>query len=283
MIGRTNAGFGGGSGHSENYWISNVYGGADPPPTGVKAYDIFLRTNVALLRGELTTNVQSTPLWTDSDGAFIISLVGGVLPNTSSSAYFAKNAQHKNFFISGYPGQAYIYENGGWRRCEGYIWNGSAWIQFSSAWDGTLFYNGNQYTNVTGGWVDGGAIGTGYAKGGTMTLNANSIQLSIENYGSRYARTAAKIDLSGFRTLEMDIVLASGDASTAPAQMGVLFGVGIGQWGFSEAAAAKYDIKASGTYTLDVSALSGAYYIAFASASNVGAPVWQLTRCALKG
>ena len=135
----------GGSGRSKNYWISNVYGGANPPTAGVKAYDIFLRTNVALLRGELTTNVQSTPLWTDSDGAFIISLVDGVLPNSVSGAYFAKNAKHKNFLISGYPGQAYIYENGGWRKCDGYIWYGNAWIQFSSAWDGTLFYNGNQY------------------------------------------------------------------------------------------------------------------------------------------
>ena len=123
--------YGSGSGRSKNYWISNVYGGANPPTAGVKVYDIFLRTNVALLRGELTTNVQSTPLWTDSDGAFCISLVGGAFPNTYSSAYFANNAQHKNFSISGYPGQAYIYENGGWRRCDGYIWNGSAWIQFS--------------------------------------------------------------------------------------------------------------------------------------------------------
>ena len=189
----------GGSGRSKNYWISNVYGGANPPTAGVKAYDIFLRTNVALLRGELTTNVQSTPLWTDSDGAFIISLVDGVLPNSVSGACFAKNAKHKNFLISGYPGQAYIYENGGWRKCDGYIWYGNAWIQFSSAWDGTLFYNGNQYADVTGGWVGNGISST--------TVGTN-LSLIVANT-SPYLTTKNAIDLSGYSKLHM---IADGNA-----------------------------------------------------------------------
>lgn len=271
-----------GNSGSKRYRVCEVYGGQNPPNTGVKDNDIFLRTNVAIISGEITTNVGGLPTWDSADGVFLVTLGAGAFDDTRAGMYIVWDTQ-KFHNVSGFPGNAYIHENGKWRRCEGYVFHSNKWIQFSSAWDGALFYNGNQYADVTGGWVDGGAIGTGYAKGGTMTLNANSIQLSIEGYGSRYARTAAKIDLSGFRTLEMDIVLASGDASTAPAQMGVLSGVGIGQWGFSEVAAAKYDIKTSGTYALDVSALSGAYYIAFASASNVGAPVWQLTRCALKG
>ena len=182
-----------GSGRSKNYWISNVYGGANPPTAGVKAYDIFLRTNVALLRGELTTNVQSTPLWTDSDGAFSISLVGGAFPNTSTSAYFANNAKHKNFSISGYPGQAYVYEYGGWRRCDGYRVYTGAWLQCSRAWSGELFDNGNQYNAITGGWVGNGLSST--------TVGTN-LSLIVAN-SSPYLTTQNAIDLSGYTQLHM--------------------------------------------------------------------------------
>lgn len=190
MIGRTNAGFGGG--RSNNYWISNVYGGANPPTAGVKTYDIFLRTNVELLRGELTSNVQSMPLLADLDGAFCISLIrGGFGDNTS--AYFARNAQHKNFFISGFPGQAYISEYGSWRRCDGYIFYTGTWLQFSSAWSGELFDNGNQYNSVTGGWVGNGLPST--------TVGTN-LSLIVAN-SSPCLTTQNAIDLSGYTKLHM--------------------------------------------------------------------------------
>lgn len=196
MIGRTNAGFG--SGRSNNYWISNIYGGANPPTAGVKTYDIFLRTNVELLRGELTANVQSMPLRTDSDGAFIISLIGGSFDD-HSSAYFARNALHKNFFISGFPGQAYIYEYGGWQRCDGYIFYAGAWIQFSSTWSGELFDNGNQYNAVTGGWVENWPSST--------TVGTN-LTLIVSN-SSPYLTTQNVIDLTGYTKLHM---IADGNA-----------------------------------------------------------------------
>lgn len=241
--------YGSGSGRSKNYWISNVYGGANPPTAGVKVYDIFLRTNVALLRGELTTNVQSTPLWTDSDGAFCISLVGGAFPNTYSSAYFANNAQHKNFSISGYPGQAYIYENGGWRRCDGYIWNGSAWIQFSSAWDGTLFYNGNQYADVTGGWAGADS----YSPNLTATLMSGTITVS----------TASAVDLSGFSTLKF---MGSGNGANS----GGTYSAKCKIVNESGVEVASVDFQSNGTYAVSVAALSGKHYVRFVAAGSRG-------------
>lgn len=241
--------YGSGSGRSKNYWISNVYGGANPPTAGVKVYDIFLRTNVALLRGELTTNVQSTPLWTDSDGAFCISLVGGAFPNTYSSAYFANNAQHKNFSISGYPGQAYIYENGGWRRCDGYIWNGSAWIQFSSAWDGTLFYNGNQYADVTGGWTGANS----YSPNLTATLYSGTITVS----------TASAVDLSGFSTLKF---MGSGNGANS----GGAYSAKCKIVNESGVEVASLDFQNNGTYAVSVAALSGKHYVRFVASGSRG-------------
>lgn len=241
--------YGSGSGRSKNYWISNVYGGANPPTAGVKVYDIFLRTNVALLRGELTANVQSTPLWTDSDGAFIISLVGGVFPNTSSGAYFASNAQHKNFSISGYPGQAYIYENGGWRNCDGYIWNGSAWIQFSSAWDGTLFYNGNQYTNITGGWTGANS----YSPNLTATLYSGTITIS----------TVSAVDLSRFSTLKF---MGSGNGANS----GGAYSAKCKIFNESGGEVASLDFQSSGIYAVSVAALSGKHYVRFVASGSRG-------------
>ena len=241
--------YGSGSGRSKNYWISNVYGGANPPTAGVKVYDIFLRTNVALLRGELTTNVQSTPLWTDSDGAFCISLVGGAFPNTYSSAYFANNAQHKNFSISGYPGQAYIYENGGWRRCDGYIWNGSAWIQFSSAWDGTLFYNGNQYTDITGGWAGANS----YSPNLSATLYSGTITIS----------TASAVDLSGFSTLKF---MGSGNGANS----GGAYSAKCKIFNESGVEVTSLDFQNNGTYAVSVAALSGKHYVQFIAQGSRG-------------
>lgn len=241
--------YGSGSGRSKNYWISNVYGGANPPTAGVKVYDIFLRTNVALLRGELTTNVQSTPLWTDSDGAFCISLVGGAFPNTYSSAYFANNAQHKNFSISGYPGQAYIYENSGWRRCDGYIWNGSAWIQFSRAWDGTLFYNGNQYTDITGGWTGADS----YSPNLSATLYSGTITVS----------TASAVDLSGFSTLKF---MGSGNGANS----GGTYSAKCKIVNESGVEVASLDFQNNGTYAVSVAALSGKHYVRFVASGSRG-------------
>ena len=241
--------YGSGSGRSKNYWISNVYGGANPPTAGVKVYDIFLRTNVALLRGELTTNVQSTPLWTDSDGAFCISLVGGAFPNTYSSAYFANNAQHKNFSISGYPGQAYIYENGGWRRCDGYIWNGSAWIQFSRAWDGTLFYNGNQYADVTGGWTGANS----YSPNLSATLYSGTITIS----------TASAVDLSGFSTLKF---MGSGNGANS----GGAYSAKCKIFNESGVEVTSLDFQNNGTYAVSVAALSGKHYVRFIAQGSRG-------------
>ena len=241
--------YGSGSGRSKNYWISNVYGGANPPTAGVKVYDIFLRTNVALLRGELTTNVQSTPLWTDSDGAFCISLVGGAFPNTYSSAYFANNAQHKNFSISGYPGQAYIYENGGWRRRDGYIWNGSAWIQFSRAWDGTLFYNGNQYADVTGGWTGANS----YSPNLSATLYSGTITIS----------TASAVDLSGFSTLKF---MGSGNGANS----GGAYSAKCKIFNESGGEVASLDFQNNNTYAVSVAALSGKHYVRFIAQGSRG-------------
>ena len=187
-----------GNSGSRRYRVSEVYGGQNPPNTGVKDNDIFLRTNIAITSGEITTNVVSPPTWNSADGVFYVSMGPGTFDDTKSSAYFVFDTQ-KNHNVSGFPGNAYIHENGKWRRCEGYVFHSNKWVKFSSAWNGELFDNGNQYTDITGGWVGNGISST--------TVGTN-LSLIVAN-SSPYLTTQNAIDLSGYTKLHM---IADGNA-----------------------------------------------------------------------
>ena len=187
-----------GNSGGRRYWVSEVYGGQNPPNTGVKDYDIFLRTNVAITSGEISTNIGGLPTWDAADGIFLITLVAGVFSDTGSSTFFVWDTQ-KFHNVSGFPGNAYIHENGKWRRCEGYVFHSNKWVQFSSAWNGELFDNGNQYEGVTGGWVGNGISST--------TVGTN-LSLIVANT-SPYLTTQNAIDLSGYSKLHM---IADGNA-----------------------------------------------------------------------
>lgn len=177
---------------SMRYLVSEVYGGQNPPNTGMKDGDFFLRTNVAIINGEITTNVEGLPTWGATDGAFYITIGVGLFDDTKSSVYFVRDTQ-KSHQVSGFPRNAYVHENGKWRRCEGYVFHSNKWVQFSSAWNGELFDNGNQYEGVTGGWVGNGISST---KVGT------NLSLIVANT-SPYLTTQNAIDLSGYRKLHM--------------------------------------------------------------------------------
>ena len=46
-----------------------------------------------------------------------------------------------------------VYTGGAWVAADTYMYLGGKWVQIAFAWNGELFDNGNQYTPVTGGWV----------------------------------------------------------------------------------------------------------------------------------
>ena len=237
-----------GNGGSNRYRVSEVYGGQNPPNTGVKDYDIFLRTNVAITSGEISTNIGGLPTWDTEDGAFYVTLVAGAFNDTRSSAYFVLDTQ-KNHNISGFPGSAYVRENGKWRRCEGYVFHSNKWVQFSSAWDGTLFYNGNQYADVTGGWTGADS----YSPNLTATLMSGTITVS----------TASAVDLSGFSTLKF---MGSGNGANS----GGTYSAKCKIVNESGVEVASLDFQSSGTYAVSVAALSGKHYVRFVAAGSRG-------------
>ena len=93
-------------------------------------------------------------------------------------------------------------EGGKWYRKDAFVYRNGAWLKFSTfaqQWDGTLFYNGNQYTDITGGWVGNGISST--------TVGTN-LSLIVANT-SPYLTTKNAIDLSGYSKLHM---IADGNA-----------------------------------------------------------------------
>lgn len=237
-----------GNGGSNRYRVSEVYGGQNPPNTGVKDNDIFLRTNVAIISGEITTNILALPTWDAADGVFYVNLRTGQFEDTKSSTYFVWDTQ-KFHNVAGFPGSAYVRENGKWRRCEGYVFHSNKWVQFSSAWDGTLFYNGNQYADVTGGWTGADS----YSPNLTATLMSGTITVS----------TASAVDLSGFSTLKF---MGSGNGANS----GGTYSAKCKIANESGVEVASLDFQSSGTYAVSVAALSGKHYVRFVAAGSRG-------------
>lgn len=233
---------------SRRYRVSEVYGGQNPPNTGVKDNDIFLRTNVAIGGGEITTNVVSLPTWDVADGIYYITLRAGAFDDTRSSVYVVLDSQ-KHQHVSGFPGNAYVRENGKWRRCEGYVFHSNKWVQFSSAWDGTLFYNGNQYADVTGGWAGADS----YSPNLTATLMSGTITVS----------TASAVDLGGFSTLKFT---GSGNGANS----GGAYSAKCKIANESGAEVASLDFQNNNTYAVSVAALSGKHYVRFIAQGSRG-------------
>ena len=119
-------------------------------------------------------------------------------------------------------------------------------------WNGELYDAGNQYTNITGGWIRHGT-------GGTVTFNDDNIYLvTLQDYSFGTVDTTNAIDLSDFATLKVT-------ASTTNRQymLGKVILYTKDTAGKETiAASANLDSSAVETVTsLDVSALSGAYYV----------------------
>lgn len=237
-----------GNGGSNRYRVSEVYGGQNPPSTGVKDNDIFLRTNVAIISGEITTNIGGPPTWDSADGVYLITLGTGAFDDTRAGMYIVWDTQ-KFHNVSGFPGNAYIHENGKWRRCEGYVFHSNKWVQFSSTWNGELFYNGNQYTNVTGGWSGADS----YSPNLTATLMSGTITVS----------TASAVDLSGFSTLKF---MGSGNGANSGGSYSAKCKI-VNESGVE---VASLDFQNNGTYAVSVAALSGKHYVRFVAAGSRG-------------
>ena len=189
MIGKTNGG-------GKDRLRPTIYGGTTTP-SNPKNGDFYLYTGTAISGTELNGFMSGFPTWTMPEGFVYIGSGGTYNDSIFVNLINVRNGMH-NFC----PCCCYQVEGGKWYRKDAFVYRNGAWLKFSTwaqQWDGTLFYNGNQYEDVTGGWVGNGISST--------TVGTN-LSLIVANT-SPYLTTQNAIDLSGYTKLHM---IADGNA-----------------------------------------------------------------------
>lgn len=189
MIGKTNGG-------GRDRLRPTIYGGTTRP-SNPKNGDFYVYTGTAISGTELNGFMSGFPTWTMPEGFVYIGSGGAYNDSSYVNLINVRNGIH-NFC----PCCCYQVEGGKWYRKDAFVYRNGAWLKFSTfaqQWDGTLFYNGNQYTDITGGWVGNGISST--------TVGTN-LSLIVANT-SPYLTTQNAIDLSGYTKLHM---IADGNA-----------------------------------------------------------------------
>ena len=240
MIGKTNGGGG------KDRLRPTIYGGTTRP-SNPKNGDFYLYTGTAISGTELNGFMSGFPTWTMPEG-FVYIGSGGAYNNSSYvNLINVRNGIH-NFC----PCCCYQVEGGKWYRKDAFVYRNGAWLKFSTfaqQWDGTLFYNGNQYTDITGGWTGADS----YSPNLRATLMSGTITIS----------TANAVDLSGFSTLKF---MGSGNGANS----GGTYSAKCKIVNESGVEVASLDFQSSGTYAVSVAALSGKHYVRFVAAGSRG-------------
>lgn len=231
----------GSGGGARSYKVTGSVSAPENPFHG----DIWVQTSVAITQIDITSEQQVIPVWDGRDG--MVQIVTGT---QWSDDLYVDSDHRREYNLYLYPRACVQRFDGAWHRMTAYIYTlKNRWIQFSSAWDGTLFYNGNQYADVTGGWVGADS----YSPNLTATLMSGTITVS----------TASAVDLSGFSTLKFmgsGNGANSGGAYSAKCKIANESGVEV----------ASLDFQNNGTYAVSVTALSGKHYVRFVATGSRG-------------
>ena len=238
MIGKTNGG-------GRDRFRPKVYGGTTAP-ANPKNGDFWIYTSGQITGVEWNSWTHSFPGWTMTDGfAYIVS--GGYNGDIVVDLSAVRNGLH--YFC---PNDCYMQHGGKWYRETAYVYRNNAWKQFSTwaqSWDGTLFYNGNQYTDITGGWTGANS----YNPNLSATLMSGTITIS----------TASAVDMSRFSTLKFT---GSGNGANS----GGAYSAKCKIFNESGGEVASRDFQNNNTYAMSVSALSGKYYVRFTASGSRG-------------
>ena len=144
--------------------------------------------------------------WAFAAEAPVSPVEGEVWFTTGAISTSAFNAL-KEYNITVCPSACKQYINGAFVDKIAKTYQASNWVD----WVMWLFYNGNQYTELTGGWSKGLSVGTG----GSVAVGGETISISLNQGDSEYgsnmsASHATAIDLTNFSTLTATVKKKSG-------------------------------------------------------------------------
>lgn len=240
MIGMTNATGG------KDRLRYRVYGGTTPPASP-REYDFYIKTTTPITAFELNSWTNAQPTWFVGNGhVYIVSEVWN-----TDSINLVKDGN--GISLPFRPKWCWQQINGQWYQMEAYFYRGG-WVKFSDykdtpPWSGTLFYNGDQYTDITGGWTGADS----YSPNLRATLYSGTITIS----------TASAVDLSGFSTLKF---MGSGNGANS----GGTYSAKCKIVNESGVEVASVDFQSNGTYAVSVAALSGKHYVRFVAVGSRG-------------
>lgn len=241
MIGMTNA-MGG-----KDRLRYRVYGGTTPPASP-REYDFYVKTTTPITQYELNYWTNTQPTWQVVDGhVYIVSKpwADGSQINLSKDPMIALLFDPKYCFQQ---------INGQWYQMEAYVYKSGKWVQFSTykytpPWDGTLFYNGDQYAAYTGGWV---------ASGGVNWTTSPNLHY-INEVGTIYIRSNWAVNFDGHNTLKF-----TGSGQGANSGGSYVAHAGITDNAYSgDGYLAHVEFQSYGTYAIDCRSITGTHYIQF--------------------
>ena len=238
MIGRTNAGFGGGSGG--------------------------LRVAVGLTA---PSSPRENTVWVKSDKAGKQYVFAAAEPGSPAEGLIWFRAT-----AAGIITRADVYTGGAWVAADTYMYLGGAWVQIASAWNGELFEGGNQYVDITGGWP--AKLGTlnetnpylKYSAGAQNIVASSGKMIDLTNYTTLHIIGRGRGDYTSgggvhARVPDFGVAKAIGNTSVTYAAKASMTSGYIGDL------ATLTEEK-----VLDVTTLSGEYYVAMTiTGSHTGA------------
>lgn len=90
-----------------------------------------------------------------------------------------------------------VYLNGAWKDADRKVFKNGIWHPF---WDGELYKFGNEYTDITGGWVVGNVPPPGWNKYNSATLTKNAANMVLKGrLNTLYS--GKKIDVTNYKTM----------------------------------------------------------------------------------
>lgn len=196
-----------------------------------------------------------------------------ITTGTASPAAFS--ATNRNPVML-YPVSAKVYNGSAWTNVTAQSYVNGAWVP----WIRDLYNAGNECTEATGGWskAGGGASASGWNTNGIITEGASSVTLSTAYPSAISYAPQNAIDLSAYSSVIVTVSAYQGndaamvcicsvrgqDWNPTPTQGGSISG-------YPASTVAYARLNQIGETTVDVSALSGSYYVEITCAGG-GSP-----------
>lgn len=241
--------------------------GGTTQPASAKANTIWVNTDAAITGWALSATEPDEP----SEGLLWI--------KAGASSPSAMNVLKKNVLMI-YPTATAQYVSGAWVDRAAKTYDGTAWVD----WYIFLYTNGDECTDLTGGWAQGGQMDTsvGFNNNASLSKGAASMTVSAAAVGGYLLSTANLIDLTSFSKLYMVVSDETGLAEDGrgPGAWLTVRSLKSGSWNptgslstLPPGTVASKSFNAPGIVELDISYLTGSYYVGFALAGYVAKTV----------